>query len=53
MNLSRLLALDGESIDSTRLSTRRRDFHARLASTTGRPFVALIGPRGVGKTILF
>lgn len=52
MNLDRLLKLDSEAIRQEQLPPQKRFLFQQLRETTGRPFVALLGPRGSGKTVL-
>lgn len=44
--LDRLARQDGKGY------TRQRYLYTRLASRAGRHFVGIVGPRGVGKTVL-
>ena len=53
MNLDRILELDRRAVDSVSFFTKRRFAFDGIAKTEGRPFLALTGPRGSGKTVLF
>lgn len=52
MNVDSLLELDRLAVAAVEPLTRRRLVWDGLAAMPGRPFVALIGPRGSGKTVL-
>jgi predicted AAA+ superfamily ATPase len=52
MDLKHILDLDSRATAAGSLPSRRRFPYSRLAACPGRPFVALLGPRGSGKTIL-
>jgi predicted AAA+ superfamily ATPase len=52
MGMERLLDLDAQAIDSGGLPPQRRFVFPALHDCPGRPFVALLGPRGSGKTVL-
>jgi len=52
VNLGRILDLDAKATDTAILPTRRRFSFSRLEGHSGRPFVALLGPRGSGKTVM-
>ncbi len=52
MNLGRFLDLDAKASDIAILPTRKRFGFSSLESHPGRPFVALLGPRGSGKTMM-
>jgi predicted AAA+ superfamily ATPase len=53
MDLERILDLDKKAVDSIGGYSKRRYIYEILCTRTGRPFVALIGARGTGKTVLF
>ena len=48
-----LFDLDAKAIKLIQKYAKKRFIYTTLQKTTGRPFVGLIGPRGVGKTVLF
>lgn len=52
MDIDRLLELDRNALESISGYGTRRFAFDRVLSEEGRPFLALIGPRGVGKTVL-
>jgi predicted AAA+ superfamily ATPase len=52
MDLHRILDLDSRATDESILPTRKRFCFGRLKAVPGRPFVALLGPRGSGKTVM-
>ena len=52
MDIDRILELDRQALDYIAPYTKTRFAFDELEKTPGRPFLALIGPRGVGKTIL-
>jgi predicted AAA+ superfamily ATPase len=52
MSDARLLELDRLAAESVTPIARRRFAWEGLVATEGRPFVALVGPRGSGKTVL-
>lgn len=52
VDLSSLFELDALAVDSLSGVRLRRFAWDTLANTSGRPFVALFGPRGAGKTVL-
>ncbi len=52
MDIDRILELDRSALDYIASFKKRRFVFDRLAETEGRPFLALIGPRGSGKTVL-
>lgn len=52
MDSMRLLELDVQATGAGNLPSRKRFPFSRLAARQGRPFVALLGPRGSGKTVL-
>jgi len=52
MDLKRILDLDSQATNHDGLPTRRRFQFSQLESRPGRPFVALLGPRGSGKTVM-
>lgn len=49
---TQVLELDGLARKHVRSYTRRRYLYDELIGVSGRPFVALVGPRGTGKTVL-
>ncbi len=49
---TRVLELDDLARKQIRSYPRRRYLHDELIGVPGRPFVALVGPRGTGKTVL-
>ena len=52
MDLNALLELDRFAVASVNDLTKKRHAWERFRTTSGRPFVALVGPRGSGKTVL-
>jgi len=52
MDITRLMDLDARAVESVRMYPRKRSAFARLSVHPGRPFVAVVGPRGSGKTVL-
>lgn len=52
MDEQKILQLDGLALEKVARTPQPRFAYATLADTSGRPFVALVGPRGVGKTVL-
>ena len=52
MDESRLLELDRLAVESVSALTRRRFAYRDLRERTGRPFEAIVGPRGAGKTVI-
>lgn len=52
MNIDRILELDRQALDYIAPYKKKRFAFDGLEKAPGRPFIALIGPRGVGKTIL-
>ncbi len=52
MDINRILDLDNRADRETRKYKKKRFAYQTLETTQGRPFVAIIGPRGVGKTVL-
>jgi len=52
VSVSHLLELDALAREEGRRHPMRRDLHARLVDGAGRHFVGVLGPRGVGKTVL-
>jgi len=52
MNISEIFDLDRRAADSVTEYTRERFIMNYLHTCSGRPFVLLQGPRGVGKTVL-
>jgi len=53
MDLERILELDRRAVDYVSSFTKHRFIFEGLAKMEGRPFLALTGPRGSGKTVLF
>lgn len=52
MDANRLLDRDGLAVRSAGRFPRTRSLFPRLHGLSGRPFVALVGPRGTGKTVM-
>ena len=52
MDEQKVLELDEKSVQSVKQYPRKRGLFSVLADESGRPFVALVGPRGTGKTVL-
>ena len=52
MDIDRILELDRRALDYIASFRKRRFVFDRISETEGRPFLALIGPRGSGKTVL-
>ena len=52
MNIEKILELDQQAMDYISSYRKRRFAFEGLVKTEGRPFIALTGPRGAGKTIL-
>ena len=52
MDVDRILQLDNLAGEEIKKYKKRRFIYSTLKTTEGRPFVAIIGPRGVGKTII-
>ena len=52
MDANQILDQDGLAVRNVSRFTRTRSLFPELQATSGRPFVALIGPRGTGKTVL-
>lgn len=52
MDPARLLELDALARNQVRSYPRRRYLYDELIGVPGRPFIALVGPRGTGKTVL-
>lgn len=52
MNIDRIFSLDRAAGETVQEFTIRRFAFDNLAVTDGRPFIALVGPRGAGKTVL-
>lgn len=52
MNEQKVLELDEKAVQSAEQYPRKRSLFPVLAAESGRPFVALVGPRGTGKTVL-
>lgn len=52
MDVNSLFELDQLAQDAIRAFPQRRTVWGRLVDMPGRPFVALVGPRGTGKTVL-
>jgi predicted AAA+ superfamily ATPase len=47
-----VLELDARAVEAASSYPRRRCVFTKLQAAPGRPFVALVGPRGAGKTVL-
>lgn len=52
MDIDRILALDRAAQATAREFPTHRFAFDKVSATVGRPFIALVGPRGAGKTIL-
>ena len=52
MDEHRILELDTRAVEMVAKYPNRRFLYDQIARGNGRPFIALIGPRGVGKTVL-
>ena len=52
MDVGRLLELDERAVAAVRDLPKRRFLFHRLVREAGRPFRAIVGPRGAGKTVL-
>lgn len=52
MDIGRLLELDERAQSTVRDLPKRRFLFGQLAGQPGRPFRAVVGPRGAGKTVL-
>jgi hypothetical protein len=52
MDIQRVLELDELAVSESEKHTKKRFIYSKLEYTHGRPFVALLGPRGSGKTVL-
>jgi predicted AAA+ superfamily ATPase len=52
MDVDRLFDLDQRAVETVRKFPKHRLQHEALSRYVGRPFVAMVGPRGAGKTIL-
>ena len=53
MNINKILELHKQAITKNRKYLKKRFIADRLINDTGKHFVGLIGPRGVGKSVLF
>lgn len=52
MEIDQLLELDRKALESISVYDKKRFVFNSAVSEKGRPFLAVIGPRGVGKTVL-
>ena len=53
MDINNLLELNNLAKEDGRRFTKRREwFYDKIAATLGRHFLGIVGPRGVGKTVL-
>lgn len=52
MNITELQALDALARTESKRFTTHRDVLIALRKTTGRRFIGILGPRGVGKTVI-
>ena len=52
MDANQILDRDGLAVQGVGRYSRTRFLFPKLQSLSGRPFVALIGPRGTGKTVM-
>lgn len=53
MNINRILELHKQAIEKNRKYSKKRFIADKLLNDAGKHFVGLIGPRGVGKSVLF
>ena len=52
MDITKLIELDSIAKESVKKYTKFRNLFYKLTNSTGKHFVGIVGPRGVGKTIL-
>ncbi len=52
MNMAEIMEFDSRAVRSVETLQKRRFLFSTVEREEGRPFVALIGPRGVGKTVM-
>ncbi|MFP4618876.1 MAG: ATP-binding protein [Spirochaetaceae bacterium] len=52
MDIERILELDHRAVEYISSYPKNRFIFDHIVNTEGRPFIALIGPRGTGKTVL-
>jgi len=52
MKLSELLQLDELAIEDGKRYPKKRKLYQKIASSEGKHFIGIVGPRGVGKTVL-
>ncbi len=52
MNLGQILELDALACEQVKKFDKKRFLFSSLVNDTGRHFVGIVGPRGVGKTVL-
>lgn len=52
MDINKLIELDSIAKESVKQYTKFRNLFHKLTNSTGKHFVGIVGPRGVGKTIL-
>ena len=52
MDINKLIELDSIAKESVKKYTKVRSLFDKLTNSTGKHFVGIVGPRGVGKTIL-
>ena len=53
MDVNKILELHKQAIEKNRKYSRKRFIAEKLINDSGNHYVGLIGPRGVGKTVLF
>ena len=52
MNIDRLLELNELAREEGKLYPKKRELYTRIISSRGKHFTGVVGPRGVGKTVL-
>ncbi len=52
MNLNKLLELNQLAKEDGKRYPKRRELYSQVISKTGKNFIGIVGPRGVGKTVL-
>ncbi len=52
MKISELLQLNDLAVEDGKRYPKKRDLYRKLASSEGKHFIGIVGPRGVGKTVL-